>query len=324
MKHPFSYLPHARQILIRTKQTLPSMAYTKHIFPALAMAALGLMQPACANSGAKTANATDTANAATSSTETKTTPMDNSQAAVDSPGFMKTASGLQYKITEHGKGEMAEAGDKVTAHYTGTLTNGKKFDSSKDRNQPFEFALGKGQVIGGWDEGFALLHVGDKATLIIPPQLGYGAQGAGADIPPNATLVFEVELLKVTKAMKPKAYDISHVKAEKTPSGVEIYRVHANPKGEQVKAGQTVKVHYTGYFEDGKIFDSSVERGEPIEFPIGTGRVIKGWDEAIPMLHVGEKARLKIPYAAAYGEQGRGPIPAKSNLIFDVEVVGTK
>ena len=109
-----------------------------------------------------------------------------------------TASGLTYIITERGSGEQAVAGKTVTVHYTGLLTSGAKFDSSLDRNEPIPFLLGAGKVIKGWDEGIAKLRVGDKAMLIIPPQLGYGAKGTpGREIPPNATLIFIVELVEV-------------------------------------------------------------------------------------------------------------------------------
>ena len=108
-----------------------------------------------------------------------------------------TASGLQIEELTVGSGNAATAGKKVSVHYTGWLTNGTKFDSSKDRGEPFVFPLGQGHVIKGWDEGVAGMKVGGKRKLTIPPQLGYGARGAGGVIPPNATLVFEVELLDV-------------------------------------------------------------------------------------------------------------------------------
>lgn len=109
----------------------------------------------------------------------------------------QTPSGLQYRDEVEGSGTEAAAGDQVSVHYTGTLRDGRKFDSSRDRNSPFEFALGAGTVIRGWDEGVAGMKVGGRRTLVIPPDLGYGARGAGGSIPPNATLVFDVELLDV-------------------------------------------------------------------------------------------------------------------------------
>jgi len=110
---------------------------------------------------------------------------------------MITDSGLKYEVTTDGEGATAENGQTVSVHYTGWLTDGSKFDSSKDRNDPFQFQLGAGRVIKGWDEGVAGMQVGETRKLTIPPQLGYGPQGAGGVIPPNATLVFEVELLDI-------------------------------------------------------------------------------------------------------------------------------
>ena len=110
---------------------------------------------------------------------------------------MKTKSGLEYIETVAGTGAQAAAGKTVSVHYTGKLTNGKVFDSSLTRGTPIEFKLGAGRVIKGWDEGIALMKVGGKATLTIPPELGYGERGAGGVIPPNATLIFEVELVSV-------------------------------------------------------------------------------------------------------------------------------
>ncbi len=109
----------------------------------------------------------------------------------------KTASGLLIEELVVGTGDIAGAGQRVTVHYTGWLTDGTKFDSSKDRNDPFAFGLGQGQVIRGWDEGVQGMKIGGRRKLTIPSDLGYGARGAGGVIPPNATLVFEVELLEL-------------------------------------------------------------------------------------------------------------------------------
>src|SRR5690606_24663629 len=122
-----------------------------------------------------------------------------SEAAVEklSAGFEKTASGLRYKFIQKGDGKKAEKGRTVAVHYSGSLENGKVFDNSYSRKKPIEFPLGMGNVIEGWDEGIALLRVGDKARFVIPSHLGYGERGAGGVIPPNATLIFDVELMDV-------------------------------------------------------------------------------------------------------------------------------
>ena len=112
-------------------------------------------------------------------------------------GFEKTESGLRYKFIQKGNGKKAENGKTVSVHYSGSLENGKVFDNSYSRKKPSEFPLGVGNVIEGWDEGIALLQVGDKARFVIPSHLGYGARGAGGVIPPNATLIFDVELMDV-------------------------------------------------------------------------------------------------------------------------------
>lgn len=242
---------------------------------------------------------------------------------------LTTASGLRYVkhvSTKDKKALQPKAGDRVKVHYTGTLTNGTKFDSSRDRGEPIEFQLGKGQVIKGWDEGIALLKKGERATLIIPANLGYGEADMGT-IPPNSTLIFDVEVVEVF----PKINAVPFVNAKKpvtpkkTPTGLEYIAVKTNPKGIKADSGKTVEVHYTGYLADGKIFDSSVERGQTFSFQLGVQPLIPGWVEGVKMMRTGEKYRFIIPSQLGYGERGAGNvIPPNSTLIFDVEVISVK
>lgn len=234
-----------------------------------------------------------------------------------------TASGLKYKVTETGNGKKVENGEKVTVHYTGTLLNGTKFDSSKDRNQPFSFKVGAGQVIKGWDEGLQLLHVGDKAKLTIPAEIGYGSRDMGT-IPPNSTLIFDIEVISSEAPVVVAAFDVKGLDTLQTASGLKYIYVKKG-EGLQAETGKTVDVHYSGYLMDGKRFDSSVERGEPISFPLGQGMVIKGWEEGIALMKVGDKMRLIIPSELGYGSHGAGGvIPPNATLIFDVELMGVK
>lgn len=234
-----------------------------------------------------------------------------------SPEYVTTESGLKYRDFQVGAGEEAEPGDKVEVHYTGWLTDGTKFDSSRDRGRPFNFQLGQGRVIKGWDEGVTGMKVGGKRKLIIPPELGYGDRGAGNKIPPNATLEFEVELLDVQDAPKIKKGDdggITELKIEDIEEG----------EGPEAKPGDMVSVHYTGTLLDGTKFDSSVDRGQPIEFPLGAGRVIRGWDQGVAGMKAGGKRKLTIPPHLAYGNRARPKIPAGSTLVFDVELIEIK
>jgi peptidylprolyl isomerase len=218
--------------------------------------------------------------------------------------------------TKLGQGAEAQAGQTVIVHYTGWLfdesapeNKGTKFDSSLDRNDPFNFPLGGGRVIKGWDEGVAGMKEGGERTLVIPPEMGYGTRGAGGAIPPNATLVFEVKLLKVIKT------DMIDTRVG---------------EGAEAKAGQAVSVHYTGWLFDknapenkGMKFDSSRDRDEPFDFQLGMSEVITGWDEGVQGMKVGGQRTLVIPPEMGYGKRGAGGvIPPNATLVFEVELLG--
>lgn len=218
------------------------------------------------------------------------------------------AENLEIVDTVVGEGLEAKPGMRILVHYTGKLEDGTVFDSSVTRGQPFAFVLGEGRVIAGWEQGFAGMKVGGKRTLTIPPHMGYGERGAGGVIPPNATLIFDVELLGVQEVP--------------APGQLQIVEIEVGT-GDEAKPGKEVSVHYTGKFTDGTVFDSSVSRGDPIVFTLGAGMVIPGWDLGIDGMKVGGKRVLTIPYNLAYGPEGYpGAIPPYATLIFDVELMG--
>jgi FKBP-type peptidyl-prolyl cis-trans isomerase len=235
-----------------------------------------------------------------------------------------TASGLQFEDTQAGTGDTALSGCEVQVHYTGWLwkdgVRGVKFDSSLDRRDPFGFELDGGMVIRGWDEGVQGMKVGGKRTLRIPPELGYGARGAGGVIPPNATLEFEVELLAVSGG--PVTMDLPF---QTTASGLQFHDVTPGT-GATAQAGRPVRVHYTGWlWKDGartKKFDSSKDRGQPFQFRLGGGEVIRGWDEGVQGMQEGGTRVLVIPAELGYGSRGAGGvIPPNATLCFEVELL---
>jgi peptidylprolyl isomerase len=250
--------------------------------------------------------------------DAETTQVESGGQLYEDEGIV-TETGLRFIEIEAGDGESPEPGDTVVVHYTGTLTDGTKFDSSVDRGQPFEFVLGQGQVISGWDEGIAMLKEGGKAKLVIPSELGYGAGGAG-EIPPNATLIFDVELVSIQKPVLPTEVDPDDLTT--TDSGLQYYDLEEGD-GPVSETGQKVTVHYTGWLEDGTKFDSSLDR-EPFQFVLGAGRVIPGWDEGVAGMNVGTKRQLVIPSDLAYGDSGAGVIPPGATLIFEVELLGVE
>ena len=240
-----------------------------------------------------------------------------------------TPSGLQIEDTVVGDGAVAKSGHDVTVHYTGWLykdgAKGKKFDSSKDRGDPFRFELDGGMVIKGWDEGVQGMKIGGARTLIIPAELGYGARGAGGDIPPGATLIFEVELLALSGGAEAVELNLTE-----TDTGLKFEDTTVGD-GAEAQAGQRVTVHYTGWlckdgadgtYARGKKFDSSKDRGDPFRFKLAGGEVIRGWDEGVQGMKVGGTRMLVIPAALGYGARGAGGvIPPNATLLFEVDLL---
>jgi FKBP-type peptidyl-prolyl cis-trans isomerase len=232
----------------------------------------------------------------------------------------KTASGLALKVLTPGKGkERPGPDDKVTVHYTGWTTDGQMFDSSVARGEPATFRVSG--VIKGWTEALQLMNKGEKARLWIPGKLAYGDAPSQPGMP-TGTLVFDVELIDFTAAPKPPPVppDVkaAPANAKKTESGL-AYRVLQKGKGTRhPTATDRVKVNYSGWTTDGKMFDSSVTRGEPASFPLNG--VIKGWTEGLQLMVEGEKTRFWIPAELAYGSNPRPGAPA-GMLVFDIELL---
>ena len=250
------------------------------------------------------------------SVEAPPTPME-----ITDDELTTTESGLQYTDITSGEDIQAEEGNTVITHYT-IWVQGEDEDTfvfSSSFSQPLTFVIGSGNIVfPGWDEGVTGMKLGGKRFLVIPPDLALGESGQG-DIPPNSTLVMEIELVDLT--VPPKMSEVYEDDYATTESGLKYYDFEVGD-GATPEAGQTVIVHYTGWLDDGTMFDSSVERGQPFPFVLGEGNVIAGWDEGLASMNVGGKRQLVIPPELGYGETGAGGvIPPNATLIFEVELL---
>ena len=223
----------------------------------------------------------------------------------------KTKSGLASKVLKPGTGKTRPGGtDLVTVHYTGWTTDGKMFDSSVVRGAPTSFPLDR--VIAGWTEGVQLMVAGETRRFWIPEALAYRGQRD-----PRGMLVFDVELISFVESPTQAPSDVKAAPsdAKRTPSGL-AYKVVKPGAGTRKPTSRTsVTVHYSGWTTDGKLFDSSVTRGQPATFPLDG--VIAGWTEGVQLMVEGEKTRFWIPESLAY----RGQSPPYGMLVFDVELV---
>ncbi|KAM3386515.1 hypothetical protein ACQJBY_009846 [Aegilops geniculata] len=254
-------------------------------------------------------------------------PMDgldgDEEEEADSPATMKVGEekeigkqGLKKKLVKEGEGwERPETGDEVEVHYTGTLLDGTKFDSSRDRGTPFKFKLGQGQVIKGWDQGIKTMKMGENAVLTIPPDLAYGEAGSPPTIPPNATLQFDVELLSWAS-----------VKDICKDGGIFKKVLVEGQKWENPKDLDEVTVKYEARLEDGSV----VSKSDGIEFAVKDGYFCPALSKAVKTMKKGEKVLLTVKPQYGFGEQGRavseveGAVPPNSTLHIDLELVSWK
>jgi FKBP-type peptidyl-prolyl cis-trans isomerase len=256
-------------------------------------------------------------------------------------GDLKTTdSGLQYSLYTSEKGEKAKVGDIIKIHLVNKTDKDSVLSSTYKDNKPITLEVKAPSFKGDLMEGFTLMSEGDSGTFLV----SVDSLAQGNPLPPflksGSFLKFDVKLVDImTKAeyeqdmQKTQMEEVgkqdmeiqnyakqNNLSVQKTPSGL-YYSIETPGTGDNAKPGDNVSVHYKGYLMDGKVFDESISRGEPITFPLGQGQVIPGWDEGLQMFKKGGKGKLLIPSRLAYGPQGSGPIPANSILIFDIQLV---
>nr|AFK48961.1 unknown [Medicago truncatula] len=224
--------------------------------------------------------------------------------------------GLKKKLLKLGEGwDTPESGDEVQVHYTGTLLDGTKFDSSRDRDSPFSFTLGQGQVIQGWDEGIKTMKKGENALFTIPPELAYGESGSPPTIPPNATLQFDVEMLSWTS-----------VKDICKDGGIFKRILKEGEKWENPKDPDEVLVNYEVRLEDGK----AVAKSDGVEFTVSEGHYCPAFSKAVKAMKKGEKVILLVKPQYGFGEKGKpahgdeGAVPPNASLQITLELVSWK
>ena len=247
-------------------------------------------------------------------------------------------SGAYIIPLEKGKGRCPVKGEKVELDFSATLLDGQSVGSTFDSPEKFSFVLGEGNTIQGWEEVVPKMHLGERVTAIIPFDLAYGERAVGS-IPAYSNLVYDIKLLKITtaaelKAENEKAMQVLKADSEKaffdylkannitdyTASGL-FFNKSVTTEGAQPQEGQIARIKFAASYLDGTPLGDSEQLGDHYDVVIGEGKVLKGLEEAVAMMRVGEKARFVLPYTLAYGTNAFGSIPAYSNLVFDVELL---
>jgi len=260
---------------------------------------------------------------------------DGSNGSADDPDLKEIVSGVRYRDLKEGDGKPCEPGAKVKMNYTGWLTDGTVFDSNKDK-APVEFELSG--LIQGWQIGIPGMKPGGKRKLVIAPDKGYREQAKGK-IPPNSTLIFEVELISASGSMRPRhapPTDLTKLSDGTAPNADDPnlkpigneglkYRDLKEGDGEVVPAGAHVVMEYIGWrMSDGGMFDSSWKPESSRPLDISLNNLIAGWQEGVPGMKVGGIRKLVIPPKLAYGNQDQKGIPPNSTLVFEIELLGIR
>jgi FKBP-type peptidyl-prolyl cis-trans isomerase len=247
---------------------------------------------------------------------------------IDTTKIDATPAGNFIQVEAEGTGDVAVDGDAVFILYTGWLTDGTKFDSSYNSDPPRAFPLVMGQpgAIPGFQEATAGMKLGEKRTVVIPPEQGYGEQGTpGGPIPPNAHLIFQVEAQRIEKPGDPRDVEFNpdlgiDLDAMTMSESGLYWTTLREGSGQPTAAGDHMAVHYTGKLADGTVFDSSVDQ-DPLPMVLQETALIAGWTEGVTGMSLGEKRLLVIPPALGYGFSGSpGAIPPNATLIFEVEL----
>ncbi|MCE9596102.1 MAG: FKBP-type peptidyl-prolyl cis-trans isomerase [Planctomycetes bacterium] len=234
--------------------------------------------------------------------------------------IVTTTSGLKYSVLAAGTGgHLAKTGDVAKIHYTGWLPDGTMFESSRTRGEPYEVTVG-GQVIKGWNEVLPLMQVGTRLKITIPPDLAYGKRGSPPQIPPDATLIFEMEMMELVSMpeFKPARPELTKT----TPSGLK-YEVLVEGKGALYDGESIYEVKYALWNTSGKLLMSTEGGGAPLRAtPAKTPSSLNFLKEAVPLLHIGSRYRFEVPPALCFGEMNQGPdLPPNSITVWEVELI---
>lgn len=233
----------------------------------------------------------------------------------------KTKEGITYYPLKIGTGKKAKIGDNAYIHYTGYLADSSIFDSSLKNLEAVRVTVGGTHIFKGWSIALQQMNKGSKFRFIIPHHLAYAEKGYKNIIPPNSDLTMDIEMQKIVPEIEVKKWNAKQRDTLKTKSGLK-YIIFEKGKGSTIKDSCVVELHYSGYFTNGKLFDSSVKRQTPIKIPIGISAIIEGWDEAIKLMRKGAEYQFFIPSKLAYGKEGiPNQVPPNADLIFDIQII---